>query len=218
MSVDKHSSAHRKLPKQERSREMVAKIVSTTAGLLLKTDPEQVTTNLIADKAGISKGSIYQYFTNKEEIINAAIERLAAQQAPAIEDMLRSVTLDAPETAMQSSIDILIDFTIANRRLIRYLAERPDHVRTFENISGLNATLLAMATLHMGHYRDQYRNELSPRALAWPFFNMAVATTLRYIESDDPISLEELRSGLKFASTGLLAGSRAESVLPTEIR
>ncbi|KWX67501.1 TetR/AcrR family transcriptional regulator [Mycobacterium sp. NAZ190054] len=188
---------------------MVAKIVGTTASLLLKTDPDQLTTNLIADRAGVSKGSIYQYFADKDEIISAAIERLAAQQAPAIEEMLRSVTLDEPETAMQSSIDILIDVTIANRRLIRYLAERPDYTRAFENISGLNATLLAMATLHMGHYRDQYRDELSPRALAWLFFNMAVSTTLRYIESDDPISLEELRSGLKFASAGLLVGSRA---------
>lgn len=188
---------------------MVAKIVSTTATLLLKTEPELVTTNLIADRAGISKGSIYQYFSNKDEMINAAIELLATRQAPAIEEMLRSVTMNEPEAAMESSIDILIDFTIANRRLIRYLAERPDHVRTFDNVSGLNATLLAMATLHMGHYRDQYRNELSPRALAWLFFNMAVATTLRYIESDDPISLDELRSGLKFASSGLLAGGRA---------
>ncbi|MCV7153976.1 TetR/AcrR family transcriptional regulator [Mycolicibacterium pyrenivorans] len=187
---------------------MVAKIVSTAAALLRRMEPEQVTTNLIAEKAGISKGSIYQYFTDKEEILNAAIEHLAAEQAPLIEEMLRKVTLEQPEAAMDSSIDILIDFTFANRRLIRYLAERPDHVRTFENISGLNATLLAMATLHMNHYRDQYRNELSPKALAWLFFNMAVATTLRYIESDDPIRLEELRSGLKFASTGLLVGNR----------
>ncbi|MGW0158386.1 TetR/AcrR family transcriptional regulator [Mycobacterium sp. NPDC003323] len=186
---------------------MVAKIVDTAATLLRKTGPEQLTTNAIAERAGVSKGSIYQYFANKEEIINAAIEKLAAEQAPAIEDMLRAVTMAEPEAAMESSIDILIDFTIANRRLIRYLAERPDHVRTFDNISGLNATLLAMATLHMGYYRDRYRNELSARALAWLFYNMAVATTLRYIESDDPISLDELRRGLKFASTGLLAGA-----------
>ncbi|WP_395306984.1 TetR/AcrR family transcriptional regulator [Mycobacterium sp. AMU20-3851] len=185
---------------------MVAKIVSTAALLLRRTEPDRLTTNAIAEQAGISKGSIYQYFSNKEEIIDAAIERLAAEQAPAIEDMLRSVTMHEPEEAMQASIDILIEFTLANRKLIRYLAQRPDHVRTFDNVSGLNATLLAMTTLHMGHYRDQYRNELSPRALAWLFFNMAVATTLRYIESDDPISLEELRSGLKFASSGLLAG------------
>lgn len=208
MAIDHPRSARRKLPRQERSREMVAKIVSTTAVLMHTTGPDEITTNAIAEKAGISKGSIYQYFSNKEEIINAAIEQVAAQQAPAIEEMLRKITMDEPETAMQSSIDILIDVTIANRRLIRYLAERPDHVRTFENISGLNATLLAMATLHMGHYRDQYRHELSPRALAWLFFNMAVATTMRYIESDDPIDIDELRSGLKFASSGLLAGGR----------
>ena len=206
MATDKHSSGPRKRPQQERSREMVAKIVSTAAVLLRRTEPDRLTTNAIAEQAGISKGSIYQYFSNKEEIIDAAIERLAAEQAPAIEDMLRSVTMHEPEEAMQASIDILIEFTLANRKLIRYLAQRPDHVRTFDNVSGLNATLLAMTTLHMGHYRDQYRNELSPRALAWLFFNMAVATTLRYIESDDPISLEELRSGLKFASSGLLAG------------
>jgi AcrR family transcriptional regulator len=187
---------------------MVAKIVASTATLLHQQAPDEITTNLIADRAGISKGSIYQYFANKEQMIDAAIEHLAAEQAPAIENMLRAITLDRPESAMESSIDILIDYTIANRRLIRYLAERPDHVRTFENISGLTATLLAMTTLHMEHYRSQYRDELSPSALAWLFFNMAVATTMRYIEADDPISLDELRAGLKLASAGLLVGGR----------
>jgi AcrR family transcriptional regulator len=187
---------------------MVAKIVTTTAALLGKTDPAAVTTNLIADRAGISKGSIYQYFSDKDEILEAAIEHIAAEQAPAVEERLRAVTLAQPAEAMAASIDFLIDLTIANRSLIRYLAERPEHVRTFENISGLNATLVAMSTLHMNHYRDQYRDELSPKALAWLFFNMAVATTLRYVESDDPINLDELRAGLKFASSGLLAGGR----------
>lgn len=206
--METRTSAQRKLPQQERSREMVAKIIATTVKMLKKTDPDQITTNAVAARAGVSKGSIYQYFANKEELIHAAIEQLAAEQAPLIEDMLRSVTLEQPQDAMQTSIDILIDFTIANRKLIRYVADRPDYARTLENASGLNATLLAMTTLHMAHYRDQYRHELSPRALAWLFFNMAVATTTRYIESEDPIQLDELRSGLKFASAGLLAAGR----------
>lgn len=208
MSTGKTRSERRKTPQQARSREMVAKIVSTTAMLLHRHAPEEITTNLIADKAGISKGSIYQYFENKDQMINAAIEQLAVEQAPAIEEMLRANTLDEPESAMESAIDMLIDFTIANRRLIRYIAEHPEHVRAFENVSGLNATLLAMTRLHMTHYRSHYRDELSTSALAWLFFNMAVATTMRYIESDDPISLDELRAGLKFASAGLLAGGR----------
>lgn len=206
--METRTSAQRKLPQQERSREMVAKIIATTVKMLKKTDPDQITTNAVAARAGVSKGSIYQYFANKEELIHAAIEQLAAEQAPLIEDILRSVTLEQPQDAMQASIDILIDFTIANRKLIRYVADRPDYARTLENASGLNATLLAMTTLHMAHYRDQYRHELSPRALAWLFFNMAVATTTRYIESEDPIQLDELRSGLKFASAGLLAAGR----------
>lgn len=194
------------MPKQTRSREMVAKIVSTTAALLRDYAPDQITTNLIAEQADVSKGSIYQYFANKEQMLDAALEQLAADQAPVIEEMLRAVTLDQPESAMESSIDILIDYTIANRRVIRYLAERPDHFRTLEHVSGLNNTLVSMTTLHIDHYRSRYRDELSPSALAWLFFNMAVATTLRYIESDDPIELDELRAGLKFASAGLLAG------------
>ncbi|BBY80301.1 hypothetical protein MPUL_14590 [Mycolicibacterium pulveris] len=208
MITNKRSSGRRKLPQQKRSREMVAKIVETTAALLRTTDPAQLTTNLIADRAGISKGSLYQYFADKDEILEAAIEHFAAEQAPAVEERLRTLTLVPPEEAMAASIDILIDLTIANRNLVRYLAERPDHVRTFENIAGLNATLMALSTLHMNHYRDQYRDELSPNALAWLFFNMAVATTLRYVEADDPIRLDELRAGLKFASSGLLAGRR----------
>ncbi len=83
MSATKPSSGRRKAPQQARSREMVAKIVLATVSLLHEYPPEQLTTNLIAEKADISKGSIYQYFANKEQMIDAAIEQLAADQAPA---------------------------------------------------------------------------------------------------------------------------------------
>ena len=67
MSVDSRSSGQRKAPKQERSREMVAKIVHATAALLRRVEPDRITTNLIAEKADVSKGSIYQYFANKDD-------------------------------------------------------------------------------------------------------------------------------------------------------
>ena len=184
---------------------MVAKIVGATAALLRKVEPDQVTTNAIAEKAGVSKGSIYQYFADKDQIIDAAIKVIAVEEGPAIEDMLRTITLAEPAAGMQAAIDILIDYTFRHRKIIRYFTERPAHFRTFDDISGLPATLLTMGTLHTSHYRDQYRSELPPRSHAWLFFNMAVATTLRYIEADDPIPLEDLRIGLKFAAEGLLA-------------
>lgn len=184
---------------------MVAKIVTATVKLLRRMEPDHITTNLIAEKADVSKGSIYQYFSNKDEIIDAAIKVIAVEEAPAIEDTLQTITLAEPEAGMHTAIDLLIDYTIKNRKIIRYLAERPGHIRAFDETSGLQASLLTMATLHTTHYRDQYRSGLPPRSLAWLFFNMAVATTLRHVEADDPIPLEDLRIGLKFAAEGLLA-------------
>ena len=204
MSADSRSSGQRKAPKQERSREMVAKIVHATAALLRRVEPDRITTNLIAEKADVSKGSIYQYFSDKDAIIEAAVQALAVEEAPAIEEMLRTITLTEPATGQPAAIDMLIEYTLKNRKIIRYVAEHPDQARTFDNISGLQATLLTMGTLHMSHYREQYRDELPPRSHAWLFFNMAVATTLRYIEADDPIPLEDLRTGLKLAAGGLL--------------
>ena len=61
----------RKLPRQERSRFMVSLILDTTAQVLMSEGYEQVTTNRIAAVAGISVGSLYQYFPNKAEILRA---------------------------------------------------------------------------------------------------------------------------------------------------
>ncbi len=204
MSVDSRSSGQRKAPKQERSREMVAKIVHATAALLRRVEPDRITTNLIAEKADVSKGSIYQYFANKDEIIEAAVKLLAVEEAPAIEDMLRTIVLTEPATGQSAAIDMLIDYTIRHRKIIRYVAEHPEQARAFDDVSGLQSTLLTMGTLHTSHYRDRWRDELPPRSHAWLFFNMAVATTLRYLEADDPIPLEDLRIGLKLAAGGLL--------------
>ena len=164
MSADHRSSGQRKAPKQERSREMVAKIVAATVALLRYVGPDQITTNAIAEKADVSKGSIYQYFSDKDAIIEAAVQALAVEEAPAIEEMLRTITLTEPATGQPAAIDMLIEYTLKNRKIIRYVAEHPDQARTFDNISGLQATLLTMGTLHMSHYREQYRDELAARS------------------------------------------------------
>ena len=55
---------------------MVDLILDTTAQILLVEGYEQVTTNRIAQLAGISIGSLYQYFPNKGEILRAIALRL----------------------------------------------------------------------------------------------------------------------------------------------
>ena len=59
----------RKQPKQARSTELVAAILEAAAQVLAKEGAQRFTTARVAEKAGVSIGSLYQYFPNKAAIL-----------------------------------------------------------------------------------------------------------------------------------------------------
>jgi len=65
----------RKEPSQRRSKELVDIIVKATTRVLLKDGYEGCTTNRVAEVAGVSIGSVYQYFPNKESLVVRVMER-----------------------------------------------------------------------------------------------------------------------------------------------
>jgi AcrR family transcriptional regulator len=65
----------RKLPKQERARATVEAILTATAHILVRDGFDAACTNRIAAKAGVSIGSLYQYFPTKEALVAALLER-----------------------------------------------------------------------------------------------------------------------------------------------
>jgi AcrR family transcriptional regulator len=65
----------RKLPTQDRSKQLVDSLLSATAKILVRLGYEGLTTNRVAEEAGVSVGSLYQYFPNKESLIAALIQR-----------------------------------------------------------------------------------------------------------------------------------------------
>ncbi len=69
----------KKKPKQARSQEMVEILLQATTRILRRDGRESLTTNRIAEVAGVSVGSLYQYFPNKESLVDALRERYDAQ-------------------------------------------------------------------------------------------------------------------------------------------
>ncbi|MEO1554242.1 MAG: TetR/AcrR family transcriptional regulator [Pseudomonadota bacterium] len=65
----------RKNAKQERAKQTVAAILEATTQLLARADIEQISTNHIAKRAGVSIGTLYQYFPNKTAIFIAIANR-----------------------------------------------------------------------------------------------------------------------------------------------
>jgi AcrR family transcriptional regulator len=65
----------RKSPVQARSAESVNAILKATIQVLLKVGKERLTTTKVAVRAGVSVGTLYQYFPNKSALLKAALKR-----------------------------------------------------------------------------------------------------------------------------------------------
>src|SRR5262249_7474993 len=75
----------RKLPVQERSRVTVEALLEATARILVKEGFDAASTNRIAAVAGVSVGSLYQYFPSKESLVAALIDRHNQQIMQAVQ-------------------------------------------------------------------------------------------------------------------------------------
>jgi len=74
----------RRKPRQERAIDTVEVIFEATARILQKEGPAALNTNAIAEKAGISIGTLYQYFANKDAILVAMARREVANDEVAV--------------------------------------------------------------------------------------------------------------------------------------
>jgi AcrR family transcriptional regulator len=97
----------RKQPKQTRSNELVAAILQAAAQVLAKEGAQRFTTARVAEKAGVSIGSLYQYFPNKAAILF----RLQSDEWRQTSDMLQAILKDerkAPPDRLRALVHAFI--------------------------------------------------------------------------------------------------------------
>lgn len=110
----------RRQPRQLRSRAKVDGILAAAADLCSGPGLDALTTNAVAARAGVSIGSLYQYFPGKAALLAALIR---AERANLLEAVERIVSSDAAKS-LNKLVGDLIDATVAH-----YL-ERPSLTRT----------------------------------------------------------------------------------------
>ena len=108
----------RKSPKQARSRQMVERLIASAHAVLVRDGYDAFSTNRVAEHAGVSPGSLYQYFPNKAALVDTVIDRwsdeisdrVAASLTDRLDvvgpDMIRTTT-DALLTALESDAPLL---------------------------------------------------------------------------------------------------------------
>jgi AcrR family transcriptional regulator len=92
----------RRMPQQARSQRRVDLILDTAADLFAEIGYESATTNSIAERAGISIGSLYRYFSDKDAILHALVKRYQEQVRDIFDQVFRGDLIYLP-------LDVLLD-------------------------------------------------------------------------------------------------------------
>jgi AcrR family transcriptional regulator len=113
----------RKRPRQARAQVTWDAIVEAAAQLLRAQGLARLTTNAVAERAGVSIGSLYQYFPNRDALMVALIERQQAEQAAALADALAGL----PGSTLRVTVERLVHAAMAQHRADPLLATAIDH-------------------------------------------------------------------------------------------
>lgn len=123
----------RRSPSQGRAQHTVAAIFEATGLLAAEQGEEALTTNRIAERAGVSIGTLYQYFSTREAIVEAMVQQERARVLRELGELLGHVGEPdfPPEVMLREFVRVYVDaFATADpgRRALVKLAWRADHL------------------------------------------------------------------------------------------
>lgn len=159
--MTKHPPAPRRKPTQSRSKILVDAIINASQQILVEEGAEQLTTKRIAEVAGITIGSLYQYFPNKEAILtNLFNEKIAAETEQISRETTRRIVA-ASDLSLRSTIGELI--AINAELHLRYLELHGDFYREYHDFFDFHSAVNAINTQV---YQQPSWDEWLPRLLA----------------------------------------------------
>lgn len=95
-------------PRQARARATVDVILMAAAHILTAEGPARLSTNRVAGRAGVSVGSLYQYFRNKQELLDSLRERYTSWMEQAIDERVANKEVLPLREAVRSSVERLV--------------------------------------------------------------------------------------------------------------
>jgi AcrR family transcriptional regulator len=126
--ASKSRTRPRKRPVQRRSRETVEAILDAAAQVFERRGYAAGTTNRIAERAGVSVGSVYEYFPNKDAIVVALAEReLEHEREVLLAILTRAPAREPLASLLRRFVDAVVEIHAARPNLHRMLFEEADH-------------------------------------------------------------------------------------------
>jgi AcrR family transcriptional regulator len=196
----------RKAPRQARSRETVERIVTAGREVLVKDGYDAFSTNRVAAAAGVSPGSLYQYFPDKAAILDVVIDRywdeVADRVAASLADRIGGF---GPEMVRETA-DALLAALEADRALLRVVAEELPIQRSRERRAALEKRVRELATTYF-LARPESSNRPDPAVAAWVMVLAVENLAMRWVLDQPPqVSRDQLVDEMVALVSGYLLG------------
>ena len=134
---------------------MVDALVEATARILVKEGFDKASTNRIAQVAGVSIGSLYQYFPSKEALVAAVIERHNREIMQTVRNELAEVLTQPVEKAVCKLVAVAVKAHRVDPKLHRVLAEQVPRVGPLEKLDTFNTENYALFKSYLERHREE---------------------------------------------------------------
>lgn len=206
-----HSTPPRRIPSQARAERTIRIVFEATAQVLDEHGEPALTTNRIAERAGVSVGTLYQYFDSKEAIVLAMLAREREQCIATLDTLLANT--DAADPDPRAVLRAFIRFYLEafgtgapGRRALVRLAWRLDSQQVLVQYLREASERIA---LHIGRMRHPLLRAPSP-AVAFVLTRLLAGTVRSASLEDSPLlGTPEFEDALVNACWGVMQAADA---------
>jgi AcrR family transcriptional regulator len=193
----------RKSPVQARSTASVEAILKATIQVLLKFGKERLTTTRVAARAGVSVGTLYQYFPNKSALLRAALQRHMDEVVQAVETVCREQAGASLQTMATAIVTGFLEAKMKNVKasLALYAVSSDIDGARIAREAGLRANRSIVALLATASNKVT----TDPELVAAMLQATMAGVSRRLLESSSPeADYETLRNELAFLASSYL--------------
>lgn len=150
-------SSRRREPRQERARATADAILEAAAQILVKRGYDGLTTQEVAQAAGVSIGSLYQYFSGKPALVFALNDRQNQAVLDACSEVLRSRKDASVKDVARGVVAALVHAYMVNPALQRVIIQQVSTIAGFERTHAAENRVEALVRAHLSEHMEQLR-------------------------------------------------------------
>ena len=151
------STLPRKSASQERSKLMIETLLDATARVLTQEGYDRASTNRIAAVAGVSIGSLYQYFPNKEALVAALVARHVREMMDLMKSAIAEMASHDLESSMRKLVRAMIDAHRVDPALHRVFDEQIPRMGELIEIEAIEREGFLLVRGYLDEHRDEIR-------------------------------------------------------------